>query len=86
MACYHLNSGDHAMHVSAVLEAQIILKWGYRLLYLIVFMFGVVSMFYLYYPPTLFYLGAVLGMFYIALIWENYQGKEEEGTVEKEKE
>ena len=74
------------MHVSTVLEAQIILKWGYRLLYLIVFMFGIVSMFYLYYPPTIFYLGAVLSLFYIALIWENYQGKEEEGTVEKEKE
>ena len=69
------------MHVSAVREAQIVLKWGYRLLYLIVFMFGVVSMFYLYYPPTLFYLGAVLSMFYIALIWENYQGKEEEREV-----
>ena len=69
------------MHVSTVREAEIILTWGYRLLYLIVFIFGVVSMFYLYYPPTLFYLGAVLFMFYIALIWENYQGKEKEVEV-----
>ena len=74
------------MHVSAVLEAQIILKWGYRLLYLIVFMFGIVSMFYLSYPPTVFYLGAVLCMFYIALIWENYQGKEEREETEIKKE
>jgi len=78
VARYHLNLGDHAMHISTVLEAEIILTWGYRLLYLIVFMFGMVSMFYLYYPPTVFYLGAVLSLFYIALIWENYQGKEEE--------
>jgi len=78
MARYHFNPGDHAMHVSTVREAEIILKWGYRLLYLIVAIFGIVSMFYLYYPPTLFYLGAVLCAFYIALIWENYQGKEKE--------
>jgi len=74
------------MHISTILEAEIVLKWGYRLLYLIVFMFGIVSMFYLYYQPTLFYLGAVLSLFYIAIIWKDYQGKEEEGTVEKEKE
>ena len=78
MARYHPNSGDHAMHVSTVREAEIVLKWGYRLLYLLVAIFGVVSMFYLSYLPTLFYLGAVLCAFYIALIWENYQGKEKE--------
>ena len=78
MARYHFNPGDHAMHVSIVREAEIILKWGYRLLYLLVAIFGVVSMFYLSYPPTLFYLGAVLCAFYIAIIWKDYQGKEEE--------
>lgn len=66
------------MHVSIVREAEIILTWGYRLLYLTVFMFGIVSMFYLTYPPTVFYLGAVLSAFYIALIWQNYTGKERE--------
>ena len=64
------------MHVSAVREAEIILTWGYRLLYLMVFMFGIVSMFYLTYPPTLFYLGAVLSAFYIAIIWKDYTGKD----------
>ena len=64
------------MHVSAVLEAEIILTWGYRLLYLMVFMFGIVSMFYLSYPPTLFYLGAVLCAFYVAIIWKDYTGKD----------
>jgi len=78
MACYHLTSGDHAMHVSTVREAEIVLKWGYRLLYVLVAIFGIVSMFYLYYPPTVFYLGAVLCLFYIAVIWKDYQGKEEE--------
>ena len=71
------------MHVSNVREAEIVLQWGYRLLYLLVFMFGIVSMFYLSSPPTVFYLGAVLCMFYIAVIWKDYQGKEEERERER---
>jgi len=66
------------MHVSNVRDAEIILTWGYRLLYLMVFLFGIVSMFYLSYPPTVFYLGAVMSAFYIAVIWKDYQGKERE--------
>ena len=65
------------MHVHSS-EAEIIETWGYRLLYLSVFLFGVVSMFYLSYPPTLFYLGAVFSLFYIAQIWKYYQGNEED--------
>lgn len=46
------------------------MKWGYRLLYLELGIFAFVSMFYFDYPTTLPYLGAILCLFYVAMIWK----------------
>ena len=57
-----------------------IIKWGTRFLYLEIFVFAGVSMFYLGFGPTFPFLGAILGMFYLHLIWANYGDKKREDT------
>jgi len=37
-------------------------------------------MFYLNFGPTFPFLGAILGMFYLHVIWANYSGEEREVT------
>jgi len=64
-------------------DVETIIKFGTWLLYLEIFLFGIVSMFYLDYSFTFAYLGAILGMFYLHLIWEQY-GKRERTEIEKE--
>jgi len=61
-------------------EPEIILRWGYRLLYLEMFLFLLVSMFYWDYPQTLPFAGAILAFFYVAQIWKNAQ-LEDEGEI-----
>ena len=53
-----------------------VLKWGYRLLYLQLFIFAIMSMFYFDNPITLPYLGAILCLFYVALIWKKREVSE----------
>jgi len=57
-----------------------ILKWGYRLLYLEIGIFLLVSMFYWEYPFTLPFAGAILAFFYVAQIWKHAQ-LEDEGEI-----
>ena len=52
-------------------------KWGARCLYFEIFLFIAVSVFHLNYEPTIPFMGAILGAFYLHLIWERY-GKEKE--------
>ena len=52
-------------------------KWGARCLYLEMFVFIMVSVFHLDYQPTIPFMGAILGAFYLHLTWERY-GKEKE--------
>jgi len=54
-------------------ETENILKWGYRLLYLEIFLFLITSMFYWDYPPTVFYAGGILIFFYIAQLWKGWK-------------
>jgi Ca2+/Na+ antiporter len=54
-----------------------LIKWGYRLLYLQVFIFVIMSMFYFDNPVTFAYLGAILSLFYVALVWKQYNGEKE---------
>ena len=53
------------------IRGQQILKWGYRLLYLEIALFLLMSMFYVSYPVTLPFTGAILSFFYVAQIWKN---------------
>ena len=62
-----------------------VLRWGYRLLYLQLFIFVIMSMFYFDNPVTLAYLGAILSLFYVALIWKRYSGEKEEREVSESK-
>jgi len=62
-----------------------VLRWGYRLLYLQVFIFVIMSMFYFDSPVTFAYLGAILSLFYVARIWKDYTGEKEEGEVSESK-
>jgi len=62
------------------LEAERILKFGYRMLYLEIGLFLIVSMFYWKFPFTLAFTGAILSLFYISRIWANYSGEEREVT------
>jgi len=60
-------------------------KWGARCLYIEIFLFIAVSVFYLNYQPTIPFLGAILGAFYLHLIWEKYgKQKEREELLELE--
>jgi len=70
---HHTASGDNHLYRSNVED---IIKWATRCLYLEIFLFAGVSMFYLNFGPTFPFLGAILGMFYLHLIWANY-GKQE---------
>ena len=56
-------------------------KWGARCLYLEMFLFIAVSVFHLNYQPTIPFLGAILGAFYIHLIWEQYGKEKEKGEL-----
>jgi len=62
------------------LGVEEIIKWGYRLLYLQVFIFAIMSMFYFDRIVTFAYLGAILSLFYVARIWKDYTA-EEEGEI-----
>ena len=64
------------MHFSTS-EPIDVLKWGYRLLYLQLFIFAIMSMFYFDNPITLPYLGAILCLLYVALIWKRHPEEEE---------
>jgi hypothetical protein len=69
------------MHVP---DVETIIKFATWCLYLEIFLFAIVSMFYLNFGPTFPFLGAILGLFYLHLIWSNY-GKEREDTeIKKE--
>jgi len=74
---YHYDSGDDPLYWA---DVETIIKFGTWLLYLEIFLFGIVSMFYLDYSFTFAYLGAILGMFYLHLIWEQYGKREREDT------
>ena len=76
---------DHPIVGSDTVRFQIsepldVLKWGYRLLYVQLSIFVIMSMFYFSNPVTLAYLGAILSLFYIARIWKDYTA-EEEGEI-----
>ena len=62
------------------LEAEKVLVWGNRLLSLALFVFVVIAMFYVDFPPTLPFTGAILCFFFIARIWVDYSGEEREIT------
>ena len=82
MAHHHLIAGGGPINLSIhPLGVEEILKWGYRLLYLQLFIFAIMSMFYFSNPVTLAYLGAILSLFYIARIWKDYTGEKEEGEI-----
>jgi len=63
-------------------DVETIIKFGTWLLYLEIFIFGIVSMFYLNHSFTFAYLGAILGMFYLHLVWSNYKTEEEREVSE----
>jgi len=81
VAYHHPFSGGAPINLSVItLDVEGIIKWGYRLLYLQLFIFAIMSMFYFSNPVTLAYLGAILSLFYIARIWKDYTA-EEEGEI-----
>jgi Ca2+/Na+ antiporter len=82
VAYHHLVLGGGPIHLSvSPLEVEDILKWGYRLLYLQLFIFVIMSMFYFDNLVTFAYLGAILSLFYVAMVWKRYTGEKEEGEV-----
>jgi len=76
---YYHDSGDDLVHWS---DVETIIKLGTWCLYLEIFLFVFVSMFYLDFPPTFPFLGAILGMFYLHLVWSNYKTEEEREVSE----
>jgi len=74
---HHHALGDDPLYWA---DVETIIKFGTWLLYLEIFLFGIVSMFYLNHSFTFAYLGAILGMFYLHLIWEQYGKREREDT------
>ena len=86
MAYHHPVLGGDSINLSVTtLSVEEIIKWGYRLLYLQLFIFAIMSMFYFDSPVTFAYLGAILSLFYVALIWKGYTGEKEEGEVSETK-
>ena len=82
MAHHHIISGGGSINLSVTtLSVEEIIKWGYRLLYLQVFIFVIMSMFYFDRIVTFAYLGAILSLFYVARIWKDYTGEKEEGEI-----
>jgi len=75
--CHNHATGDTNVYRA---DVETIIKFGTWLLYLEIFLFGIVSMFYLDYSFTFAYLGAILGMFYLHLIWEKHGREKEEGV------
>lgn len=65
------------------LETENVLKWGYRLLYLEIFLFLITSMFYWEYPFTLPFAGAILAFLYVAQIWK-HANLEDDGVESRE--
>ena len=84
MACNHPAAGSDSMQFQ-ISKPIDVLRWGYRLLYLQLFIFVIMSMFYFDNPVTLAYLGAILSLFYVALIWKRYSGEKEEREVSESK-
>ena len=82
---YHY-SGSWGVLISVFnVERLDLAKWGARCLYFEIFLFIAVSMFHLNYQPTIPFMGAILGAFYLHLIWERYgKEKEREGLLELE--
>ena len=82
MAYHHFVLGGGGIYLPiASLESdpktEQILRWGYRLLYLEIFLFLITSMFYWDHPMTLPFAGAILAFFYVAQIWKNAKLEDE---------
>ena len=56
----------------SIFEPLDIIKWGDRFLYVLLFISLMVVMGYFHTIITFTFLGSVMVMFYIALIWRNY--------------
>ena len=73
---YHNSvAGDNHMHWSNVEQ---IIKWATRLFNLEIVLFGFVSMHYLNFPPTFPFLGAMMCLYYLHLVWSQYGNRKRE--------
>ena len=60
------------MHWSNVEQIETLIKWGDRFLWVLLFISLMVVMGYFQTIITYTFLGSILCMFYIAMIWRNY--------------
>ena len=56
----------------SISEPLTLIKWGDRFLWVLLFISLIVVMGYFYTIITFTFLGSVMALFYIALIWRNY--------------
>jgi hypothetical protein len=77
---HHNDTGDTNVHWANVEQ---IIKWATRCLYLEIALFVFVSTFYLNHSFTFAFLGAILGMFYLHLIWSKEREVPESNDVHK---
>ena len=70
---YHNSvAGDNHMYRANVEQIETLIKWGDRFLWVLLFISLIVVMGYFQTIITYTFLGSILCMFYIAMIWRNY--------------
>ena len=70
MEYHHYDIGDNNLRRTN--EPLTLIKWGDRFLYVLLFISLVVVMGYFHTIITFTFLGSVMVLFYIAMIWRNY--------------